>query len=79
MAIKNYDSAAETLIKLSGGEGNFVSVENCATRVRIQYKDMSKVDKAAIEQMEGVLSVIENNSDYLQKARKYGHFTGYKN
>ena len=21
----------------------------------------------------------ENNSDYLQKARKYGHFTGYKN
>lgn len=22
---------------------------------------------------------IENNSDYLQKARKYGHFTGYKN
>ena len=27
MAIKNYDSAAETLIKLSGGEGNFVSVE----------------------------------------------------
>lgn len=24
-------------------------------------------------------SVIQNNSDYLQKARKYGHFTGYKN
>lgn len=23
--------------------------------------------------------VIANNSDYLQKARKYGHFTGYKN
>ena len=23
--------------------------------------------------------VISNNSDYLQKARKYGHFTGYKN
>lgn len=20
-----------------------------------------------------------NNSDYLQKAREYGHFTGYKN
>ena len=24
-------------------------------------------------------SVYLNNSDYLQKARKYGHFTGYKN
>lgn len=23
--------------------------------------------------------VLPNNSDYLQKARKYGHFTGYKN
>lgn len=25
------------------------------------------------------LDFIVNNSDYLQKARKYGHFTGYKN
>lgn len=25
------------------------------------------------------LEVFPNNSDYLQKARKYGHFTGYKN
>ena len=24
-------------------------------------------------------TVKHNNSDYLQKARKYGHFTGYKN
>ena len=23
--------------------------------------------------------ITHNNSDYLQKARKYGHFTGYKN
>lgn len=23
--------------------------------------------------------VVSNNSDYLQKARKHGHFTGYKN
>lgn len=23
--------------------------------------------------------ILKNNSDYLQKARKYGHFTGYKN
>ena len=31
----------------------------------------------------GILSLSSNitlnNSDYLQKARKYGHFTGYKN
>ena len=27
--------------------------------------------------MNAIITV--NNSDYLQKARKYGHFTGYKN
>ena len=26
-----------------------------------------------------VFDFSDNNSDYLQKARKYGHFTGYKN
>lgn len=26
-----------------------------------------------------MLEIYFNNSDYLQKARKYGHFTGYKN
>ena len=32
-----------------------------------------------IGEMEGKLWFYTNNSDYLQKARKYGHFTGYKN
>lgn len=27
----------------------------------------------------GTFYYLINNSDYLQKARKYGHFTGYKN
>ena len=61
MAIKNYSAAAETLIQLSGGKENFITVENCATRVRIQYKDLSKVDKKAIGEMDGVLSVIEKD------------------
>ena len=42
MAIKNYSAAAETLIQLSGGKENFITVENCATRVRIQYKGGQK-------------------------------------
>lgn len=27
----------------------------------------------------GDITVINKNSDYLKKARKYGHFTGYEN
>lgn len=29
--------------------------------------------------LEKYFTIKDNNSDYLQKARKYGHFTGYKN
>lgn len=69
MAIKNYSAAAETLIQLSGGKENFITVENCATRVRIQYKDLSKVDKKAIGEMDGVLSVIEKDGLRWSSAR----------
>ena len=31
------------------------------------------------EIIRNLLNDSKNNSDYLQKARKYGHFTGYKN
>ena len=36
---------------------------------------MKKSDKIML----AIYIVKTNNSDYLQKARKYGHFTGYKN
>ena len=34
---------------------------------------------AAFGSAQTVFGIYFNNSDYLQKARKYGHFTGYKN
>lgn len=44
---------------------------------------MAETDFTAVEierkYLEDKLNVYSNNSDYLQKARKYGHFTGYKN
>ncbi len=58
MAITNYQDTAKTIIRLSGGESNFVSVENCATRVRIQYQNLDKVDVEGLRQIDGVLSVI---------------------
>lgn len=42
----------------------------------VVYKDVQKY----LAQKDGKTHVVMvNNSDYLQKARKYGHFTGYKN
>ena len=31
------------------------------------------------EDVDIIYDLCSNNSDYLQKARKHGHFTGYKN
>lgn len=49
-----------------------------------------KLNKLLVENLNEVLAMynrgvrltftdLNNNSDYLQKARKHGHFTGYKN
>ena len=35
--------------------------------------------KDDVDGLKQVVDFLNNNSDYLQKARKYGHFTGYKN
>ena len=35
--------------------------------------------KLTPEEATNIIYNYNNNSDYLQKARKYGHFTGYKN
>lgn len=48
------------------------------------HDDLSRFGMEATGQFEGMLGRLDvivegNNSDYLQKARKYGHFTGYKN
>lgn len=37
------------------------------------------IPKMAVDFLRIVLVFMINNSDYLKKARKYGHFTGYKN
>lgn len=34
---------------------------------------------AYVQDVTDAINIYYNNSDYLQKARKYGHFTGYKN
>ena len=44
------------------------------------YKDFERFEIIdGLQRLNAVFSFIENNSDYLQKARKHGHFTGYKN
>lgn len=61
--ISNKD-VAEDIISLSGGEQNFISVENCMTRLRIKYKNHDIVKQDQIKVIPGVLGI--NDADTLQ-------------
>ncbi|AIA69559.1 PTS system, beta-glucoside-specific IIabc component [Pectobacterium atrosepticum SCRI1043] len=56
---------AENILELVGGETNVSTLVHCATRLRFKIVDHGKVDVAALEALEGVITVI-NASGQLQ-------------
>ncbi|MGS2779630.1 PTS transporter subunit EIIC [Robertmurraya sp. GLU-23] len=56
---------AKKIIDLSGGVENFNRLTNCMTRVRIKYKDDSKVDFEKIKELKGVLGIIKEDSTQI--------------
>ncbi len=60
MAKKNYDDLVQQIATYVGGVENVNSVFHCATRLRFKVKDTNKVDKKRLEQLSGVISVIES-------------------
>lgn len=55
---------AEKIVADLGGKGNILNAENCMTRLRVNVKDTSKVDTAKIKDLEGVLGLVEDGSNY---------------
>lgn len=53
----NNEAAARSILRNVGGEGNLVSVMRCATRLRLEVADSSKVNRRALEQVEGVIQL----------------------
>lgn len=60
MAKKNYDQLSKDIVKYIGGEENVISLFHCATRLRFKVKDETKVDKKRLEQLKGVITVINS-------------------
>lgn len=62
MAYK-YESMINQMMDKIGGVENISYATHCATRFRLTLKDMSKVDKAGLEKIKGVLGlrVMDNN------------------
>ena len=60
----NYDVIAKEVLENIGGRENVQSVAHCATRLRIMVLDESKINKEAIDQLEGVKGAFFNSGQY---------------
>ena len=57
----DYRKCAEEIFSHLGGRENIVSAAHCATRLRLVIADNSKLDKAALENVDGVKGMFESN------------------
>ena len=57
----DYRKCAEEIVSHIGGRENIVQAAHCATRLRLVIKDNGKVDKKALENIDGVKGMFENN------------------
>ncbi len=57
----DYRKCAEEIASNIGGGSNVISAAHCATRLRLVIADNSKVNKAALENVDGVKGMFESN------------------
>ncbi len=57
---------AEAVLRGIGGAGNITSFSHCATRLRFELVDASKVDADALDKTDGVLGVVPQGGDRYQ-------------
>lgn len=60
----DYRKIAEDIIKNVGGKENIESLTHCFTRLRFILKEENRANKPRIEQLEGVISVVEAGGEY---------------
>lgn len=57
----DYRKCAQEIVSHIGGRENVAQAAHCATRLRLVIKDNSKIDKKALENVEGVKGMFENS------------------
>lgn len=73
------DSLASQIITAIGGPENVRSLTHCATRLRFELVDASKVDQNSLEHMQGVLGSVPQSGDRFQVVIGGGVATVYEN
>lgn len=60
----DYKVIAKNIVEAVGGKENIKSLSHCFTRLRFVLKDSKKADKKSVEQIEGVISVVESGGQF---------------
>lgn len=63
--MNKYDSLAQTIVQNVGGRSNIVSLTHCVTRLRFHLKDESKANTAALNNTDGIVTVIRSGGQYM--------------
>lgn len=56
---KEYNHLAKDIVKYVGGKENVSNVYHCQTRLRFHLKDDSKADRKALNDLDGVVQIVE--------------------
>lgn len=64
MGSVDYGILARDILKDVGGEENLAGYTHCATRLRLVLKDREKANKAAVEKLPGVITVVEAGGQF---------------
>ncbi|WP_340400633.1 beta-glucoside-specific PTS transporter subunit IIABC [Paenibacillus sp. FSL H8-0079] len=60
----SHQTLAKEIVQLIGGAQNVSSVVHCATRLRFTLKDREQANKQSIQDLDGVLSVVESGGQF---------------
>lgn len=61
---KDYGPLAKDIVEKVGGPDNIIMATHCVTRLRFKLKDKSKADTKAIENLKGVIQVMDVPGQY---------------
>lgn len=59
-----FTELSNRIVEHVGGEENVVELYHCMTRLRFKLKDFAKADKQQLEQLDGVITVVQGNGQY---------------
>src|SRR5699024_331331 len=61
---KEYQELAQAILTRVGGQENVENVIHCVTRLRFYLKDEDQADREALEELLGVMGIVEANNQF---------------